>query len=260
MEFKNLAELKNKALEFERAEYRRVFDENKTENTGYLEVFNVDTNSSVRIIRSSSARKVLIQHKEIVDAFIGACLKNNLSLNGNIDTARNQVIIKCYLNEDVNKVGDETIRGGFFIVNDYNSGTKVGWYGGNLACMNDMQIKSLRCSIRVNDIQALPAMTEEAIYNVGTKTIQVMEEIEESREESLPIVAVKNLVKTMAIPSILCEELLVYLSELNKETVSRWEFYNALTYLATHSGNIKKNQGQAIQLKAETCLMKTRWN
>ena len=190
IEFKNLSELKNKSLKLDIAEYRDIYDKDKKRNEKFVEIFNITKQNSVKIIKRTT--KPLIQHRDLINTFIDRCLSLNLSLKGEIIDFGNKFTIKTYHNnKKININKDDIITPGLFLTNDYGSKPSISWYGGRLACMNDMAINSIKSPINIHTIDALTMCVEESIKNITEKDSMFQKQVNIAIEDIIPIETAK---------------------------------------------------------------------
>lgn len=257
-EFKNLAELKNKSLQFDEAEFRDIFNEDGEKQEGYRGVYNKTRNELITIKRVTGHK--LIQHKEAVDVFIDTSLSMNLSFKGKVIDSGNKVAVQFIANTGFLTSTNEEVKQGIVLFNEYGKGLFLGWQGVNLSCTNQMNANFTRSAIRIPDTIMLGSKLKEAITDIMDSNDQIKQYVEKAIADSMEWDYATQIIGLMIYEKKHRESIIKILEENKKDKISRWDLYNAITNYATHGENITSNVEDYLQNSAQRVLVDIRFN
>lgn len=260
----NLAELKNKAMGFDRAEMRDVHiikDQENYLSKRHMGVWNVDKNELACLAAKSYC---VIQHKYVTDAIIDALSSLNIKATASLNTSRHGIHIDFDFPEskfDLTEVG-ESFTSGIRVVNDYSKsgGLYIAPRVTRLACSNGMVVTQIVQPRHVKYTEELQ-ITLEGIIDKLIKDIIAGDEklanmVSVCMADSVEWTAAKLLVKHMFRKKKHINNIFLRLN-WNKEKLTRWELYNAITNYATHGERLKPHMETYLMSKAEEVMKKS---
>ena len=262
----NMAELKNKALNFDKAETRDVHvvkDENNYLCKRTMAVWNISKNVLACLAPKNYA---VIQHKHATESIIEAITSLNIKAAAKLKTSKHGIHIDFDFPEskfELKTVG-ESYTTGIRIVSDYSkvAGLVISPRVTRLACSNGMIVTDIVKSQRIKYTEQL-TITVEGLIDKMVKDIITNDEklanmVSICMEDSTEWNAVKLLLKMMFKKKKYVKEIFNNL-DISKKRVTRWDLYNAVTNFATHGERLKPHMEAWLQNKANE-IMKTSFN
>lgn len=247
--------------ELDIGEVREVYIKNediqKTED--YKAIWNVSQNK-LGCIASNSYN--LIQHREVVNAMVSAI--NNLEIEHNISikSSGHRIFVdvsfpktKLYVSE----VGEEFI-GGLRLINSYDktTGLLILPRLERLICANGMVIKTFVSGYCIRHNQKLvknfEGIIEKALNDMINSCDKLKAMVNECIGDSVEWALVEKILKNLVSREKHIEGIFSKLEQ--KETVTRWDIYNAITNYATNGEQLKPNVENWLQNKAQKLLEK----
>ena len=261
-----LAELKNKAIGFDRAEVRGLHV--IKDSADYLckrtmGVWNVDKDELACLAPKSYT---VIQHKHAVESIIEAITSLNIKATAELNSSKHGIHVDFDFPEspfELEEVGDSYTTG-IRVVSDYSkvAGLVISPRVNRLACSNGMIVTDIVQSQRIKFTEQL-AITAEGLIDKMIKDIIAGDEklgnmVSICMKDSIEWNAAKLLLRMMFKKKKYVREIYGRLDP-NKERVSRWDLYNAVTNYATHGERLKPHIEAWLQNKAKE-MMKSSFN
>jgi hypothetical protein len=257
-----LAELKNTAMGFDRAEKREVWIQNgehsKTLDENHFAVWNLDKQKVSSIV---SNRYNLVQHAHVVNEVVEALGNLNIQADARVRNGGDKIFVdinfkdsKLYVQE-----GEEFFQG-IRLVNSYDKTTGIMILPQlvRLACSNGMVVNVgwvkefcvAHTSKLADDFaQIIPQMIQQMTEKSGKFKAMVNNCIGDSIEWELMDRILNGLV---AGRKKHFEAIKEKLQEHSNPT--RWDLYNAFTNYATHGQQIKPTVESWLQSRAQKVL------
>ena len=240
--FDGLVQLKQAIMRLDRAE-EVVYDNGRQIDLRgtkgrFKALWNMDKNR-VETIRGKDY--ILVQHKEVLEPFIQALSKLNLSVAGDIKDYGGAVYITCFFkNLELIKDDRSGIQRGIRIVNSFNSYTAIRgeMWGMRLVCSNGMRIPGFEAKVRqlhMGHIN-LPQLMEGFLTTVIEKSKSLKLLVSGAMADTLEWEIVQKVYKVLLKEEKHIEAIMKIFNEdnLDKKTITRWDVYNAITKYATH--------------------------
>ena len=256
-----LAELKNLAMGFDRADMRDldiVNGEERIRERKYMAVWNLDKKERACIAPKTYC---VIQHKHATEAIIEALTSLNIKAIAKVKTSKHGAFVDLDFPDmkfELNQVG-ESFTSGLRLEMDYSktAGLVLGARITRLACMNGMLISQIVRPHRVRFTEELKITLEGVIDRILKDIIASDEKltavVSECMKDSVEWTALRLLLKQMFRKKKLIREILTNLDG-SKERISRFDLYNSVTRIATHGERIKPKIEIWLQNKANKIL------
>jgi len=257
----SLAELKNKAMDFDRAEMRELDilnGEERIRERKYMAVWNLDKKERACIAPKTYC---VIQHREATESIIEALTSLNIRAEAKLKTSKHGVFIDLDFPDmkfELTQVG-ESFTSGLRLEMDYSktAGLVLGARVTRLKCSNGMLISQIVRSHRVRFTEELKITLEGVIDRILKDIIASDEKltavVSECMKDSVEWTALRLLLKQMFRKKKLIREILTNLDG-SKERISRFDLYNSVTRIATHGERIKPHIEIWLQNKANKIL------
>jgi len=260
-----MAELKNTALGFDRAERRAVWIQNgdaKIEDNKHFAVWNIDKQKVSSIV---SDRYNLVQHKHVVDEVVEAIGNLNLDMDAIVRNGGDKIFVdisfkasKMYVQK-----GEEFFQG-IRIVNSYDKTTGIMILPQlvRLACSNGMVVNvgwvkefcvSHTSKLAEDFAQIIPKMIQQMTESSSKFKAMLNGCIGDSIEWEIMDRIMNGLVCDRKTHF---EQIKLKLQEICGDKIpTRWDLYNAFTSYATHGKQIKPSIENWLQNRAQKVLV-----
>ncbi len=256
----SLAELKNLAIGFDRAEMRDldiVNGEERIRERGYMAVWNLDKKERACIAPKSFC---VIQHRQATEAIIDALTSLNINAKAKVKTSRHGVFINIDFPDvkfQLEEVGEE-FTSGIHIESCYDktTGLVIGARITRLKCTNGMLVEIIKPhKIRFSEELkiTLEGIIDKILKDIIANDDKLTKMVSECMQDSVEWTALKLLLKYMFKNKKMIRDIFKQL-DLNKERISRFELYNSITNIATHGERIKPNIEIWLQNKANKIM------
>lgn len=258
----SLAELKNLAIGFDRAEMRDVHivkDDQDYLSKRHMGVWNMDKNELACLAPKSY---VAIQHRYATECLIDAITSLNIKADAELKKSKHGIHIDFDFPEskfELTQVG-ENFTSGIRVVSDYSqvAGLVIAPRITRLACSNGMIVTEVVKSQRIKFTEQLK-MTAEGLIDKMIKDIITNDEklanmVSICMRDSVEWTACKLLAKELFKKKKYVREILSRIKFDENERVTRWSFYNAVTEYCTKSERIKPHIDTWLQNKAQKIL------
>ena len=258
-----LAELKNKAIGFDRAEMRDVHIVKDSEDylsKRHMGVWNVDKNELACLAPKSY---MVIQHRYAVEKLIEAVTSLNIRADAQLKKSRHGIQIDFDFPESKFELTEvsESFTTGIRVVSDYNqvAGLVIAARVTRLACSNGMIVNDLVKPKRVKYTEELKITVEglidKIIKDIITNDDKLANMVRIFIKDSLEWQALRLLTKAMFKKQKHVKEILSRVKLDENGRVTRWSFYNAVTNYVSRWGSRLKPQVDAwLQNKAQKIL------
>jgi hypothetical protein len=258
-----LAELKNTAIGFDRAEVRDVHIVKEGEDylsKRYMGVWNVDKNELAALAPKSY---MVIQHRYATEKLIEAITSLNIKATAQLKKSRHGIQIDFDFPEskmELTEVG-ESFTTGIRVVSDYSqvAGLVIAARVTRLACSNGMIVNDIVQPKRVKYTEELKVTVEglidKIIKDIITNDDKLANMVSICMKDSIEWQALKLLTKVLFKKKLYVKEILSRLKCDESGRVTRWDFYNAVTSYVSASGSRLRPQIDAwLQNKAQKIL------
>ena len=258
-----LAELKNMAMGFDRAQMRDVHIVKDSEDylsKRHMGVWNVDKNELACIAPKSY---MVIQHRYATECLIEALSSLNIRANAQLKRSKHGVQVDFDFPEskmELTQVG-ESFTTGIRVVSDYSqvAGLVIAARVTRLACSNGMVVNDIVKPKRIKYTEELKVTVEGLIDQIVRDIIagddKLANMVSLCMRDSIEWQAVRLL--TMALFKERChiKEILTRIKPDQEGRVTRWGLYNAVTNYVSTSGRRLSPQIDAwLQNKAQKIL------
>jgi hypothetical protein len=258
-----LAELKNKAMSFDRAEMRDVHivkDGEDYLSKRHMGVWNVDKNELAALAPKSY---MVIQHRYATEKLIEAITSLNIKAVATLKKSRHGIHIDFDFPEskvELTEVG-ESFTTGIRVVSDYSqvAGLVIAARITRLACSNGMIVNDIVKPTRVKYTEELKITVEglidKIIKDIITSDDKLASMVSLCIRDSVEWQALKLLTKAMFKKQKHVKEIISRVKMDENSRVTRWNFYNAVTNYVSRWGSRLKPQVDAwLQNKAQKIL------
>ena len=258
-----MAELKNKAIGFDRAEMRDVHIVKDGENylsKRYMGVWNVDKNELACLAPKSY---MVIQHRYATEKLIEAITSLNIKAEALLKKSKHGIQIDFNFPEskfELTEVG-ESFTTGIRVVSDYSqvAGLVIAARVTRLACSNGMIVNDIVKPKRVKYTEELKITVEglidKIIKDIITNDDKLANMVSISMKDSVEWQALRLLTKAMFKKQKHVKEILSRVKLDENGRVTRWNLYNAVTNYVSRWGSRLKPQVDAwLQNKAQKIL------
>ncbi len=258
-----LAELKNLAMGFDRAQMRDVHVVEGKEDylsKRHMGVWNVDKNELACIAPKSY---MVIQHRYAVECLIEALSSLNIKSDAQLKQSRHGIQIDFDFPEsklELTEVG-ESFTTGIRVFSDYSqvAGLVIAARVTRLACTNGMIVNDIVKPKRIKYTEELKVTVEglidKIIKDIITSDDKLASMVSISMADSLEWQALRLLTKALFKKKYHVKEILGRIKSDENGRVTRWSFYNAVTNYVSRSGSRLKPQVDTwLQNKAQRIL------
>ena len=258
-----LAELKNLAMGFDRAQMRDVHVVEGKEDylsKRHMGVWNVDKNELACIAPKSY---MVIQHRYAVECLIEALSSLNIKSDAQLKQSRHGIQIDFDFPEsklELTEVG-ESFTTGIRVFSDYSqvAGLVIAARVTRLACSNGMIVNDIVKPKRIKYTEELKVTVEglidKIIKDIITSDDKLANMVSISMKDSVEWQALRLLTKALFKKKYHVKEILGRIKSDENGRVTRWNFYNAVTNYVSSSGSRLKPQVDTwLQNKAQRIL------
>jgi hypothetical protein len=258
-----LAELKNKAMGFNRAQMRDVHivqDGEDYLSKRHMGVWNVDRNELACIAPKSY---MVIQHRYATECLIEALSSLNIKADAQLKTSKHGIQIDFDFPEskmELTQVG-ESFTTGIRVVSDYSqvAGLVIAARVTRLACSNGMVVNDIVKPKRIKFTEELKVTVEglidKMIKDIITSDEKLANVVSICMKDSIEWQALRLLTKALFKKKYHVKEILSRIKMDESGRVSRWSLYNAVTNYVSRSGSRLKPQIDTwLQNKAQKIL------
>jgi hypothetical protein len=258
----NLAELKNLALGFDRAEMRDVHivkDGEDYLSKRHMGVWNVDKNELACLAPKSYT---VIQHRYATECLIEAISSLNIKAQATLKRSRHGIHVAFDFPDskfELTEVG-ESFTTGIRVVSDYSqvAGLMIAARVTRLACSNGMVVNDIVKPTRIKYTEQLTLTVEglidKVIRDIISNDRKLANMVSVCMADSVEWQAVKLLTKALFKEKKHVGEILSRLKYDDSGRVTRWDFYNAITNYASSGGRLKPEIDAWLQYKAQKVL------
>ena len=258
-----LAELKNTAIGFDRAEMRDVHivkDGEDYLSKRHMGIWNVDRNELACLAPKSY---MVIQHRYAVEKLIEAITSLNIKAEAELKKSRHGIQIDFDFPEskmELTEVG-ESFTAGIRVVSDYSqvAGLVIAARVTRLACSNGMIVNDIVKPRRVKYTEELKITVEGLIDKIIKDIIasddKLASMVSICLKDSVEWQALQLLTKALFKKKKYVKEILSRVKLDENGRVTRWDFYNAVTSYVSRAGSRLKPQIDTwLQNKAQKIL------
>lgn len=259
-----LAELKNAAIGFNRAEMRDVHIVKEGEDDylskRYMGVWNLDRNELACLAPKSY---MVIQHRYATEKLIEAITSLNIRATAQLKKSRHGIQIDFDFPDskmELTEVG-ENFTTGIRVVSDYSqvAGLVIAARVTRLACSNGMIVNDIVKPKRVKYTEELKvtveALIDKIIKDIIASDDKLANMVSICMKDSVEWQALKLLTKALFKRKKYVKEILSRLKCDDNGRVSRWDFYNAVTnYVSTAGSRLRPQIDAWLQNKAQKIL------
>jgi hypothetical protein len=262
-EIMGMAELKNKAIGFDRAEMRDVHivkDGEDYLSKRHMGIWNVDKNELACLAPKSY---MVIQHRYAVEKLIEAITSLNIKAEALLKKSKHGIQIDFDFPEskfELSEVG-ESFTTGIRVVSDYSqvAGLVIAARVTRLACSNGMIVNDIVKPKRVKYTEELKITVEglidKIIKDIITNDDKLANMVSICMKDSVEWQALRLLTKAMFKKQKHVKEILSRVKLDENGRVTRWSLYNAVTNYVSRWGSRLKPQVDAwLQNKAQKIL------
>jgi hypothetical protein len=259
-----LAELKNAAIGFDRAEMRDVHIVKEGQDDylskRYMGVWNVDRNELACLAPKSY---MVIQHRYATEKLIEAITSLNIRATAELKKSRHGIQIDFDFPDskmELTEVG-ESFTTGIRVVSDYSqvAGLVISARVTRLACSNGMIVNDIVKSRRVKYTEELKvtveALIDKIIKDIIASDDKLANMVSICIKDSVEWQALKLLTKALFKKKKYVKEILSRLKCNDSGRITRWDFYNAITsYVSTAGSRLRPQIDAWLQNKAQKIL------
>ncbi len=258
-----LAELKNLAMGFDRAQMRDVHvveDKEDYLSKRHMGVWNVDKNELACIAPKSY---MVIQHRYAVQCLIEALSSLNVKADAQLKQSRHGMQIDFDFPEsklELTEVG-ESFTTGIRVFSDYSqvAGLVISARVTRLVCSNGMIVNDIVRPRRIKYTEELKVTVEGLIDQIIKEIIPSADKLANMvsicMKDSVEWQALRLLTKALFKKKCHVEEILGRVKSDEAGRVTRWNFYNAVTnYVSSAGSRLKPQVDTWLQNKAQRIL------
>jgi len=258
-----LAELKNKAIGFDRAEMRDVHivkDGEDYLSKRHMGIWNIDKNELACLAPKSY---MVIQHRYAVEKLIEAITSLNIKAEALLKKSKHGIQIDFDFPEskfELTEVG-ESFTTGIRVVSDYSqvAGLVIAARVTRLACSNGMIVNDIVKPKRVKYTEELKITVEglidKIIKDIITNDDKLANMVSICMKDSVEWQALRLLTKAMFKKQKHVKEILSRVKLDENDRVTRWNLYNAVTnYVSRWGSRLKPQVDTWLQNKAQKIL------
>src|SRR3989338_2343902 len=256
----SMAELKNKAVGFDRADVRDghvIKNQDDYLRKDVMGVWNLDKNVLACL---APKNYTVIKHKEAAEGLIETITSLNIKATAELQTSKHGIFLDIDFPDvkvELTEVG-ESFTSGLHLVNDYSlQGLIIAPRLTRLVCTNGMIISEIVRSKKIRWSEQLKVELEGVIDNMVKEIIssdqRLVNMVSICMRDSVEWQTAKLLAKELFKRKKHAKEIMSRCAELNEGRVNRWQFYNAITnYLGVAS--LKPAAEAWFQNKAQMVL------
>jgi hypothetical protein len=262
-EIMGMAELKNKAIGFDRAEMRDVHivkDGEDYLSKRHMGIWNVDKDELACLAPKSY---MVIQHRYATEKLVEAITSLNIKAQALLKQSRHGIQIDFDFPEskfELTEVG-ESFTTGIRVVSDYSqvAGLVIAARVTRLACSNGMIVNDIVKPQRVRYTEELKITVEglidKIIKDIITNDDKLANMVSICMKDSVEWQALRLLTKAMFKKAKHVKEILSRVKLDENGRVTRWNLYNAVTnYVSRWGGRLKPQVDTWLQNKAQKIL------
>jgi hypothetical protein len=262
----SMAELKNKAISLDRAEMWDLYGKKDNDNyfcNRHMLVYNVDKKEMACIARKSYT---VIQHRTAIEAVVDAITSLNLKAEAELKTSKHSIQVDIDFPDshfELQEVG-EKFTSGVRIVSDYSqqAGLIISPRVTRLACVNGMIVTEIIKPRRIKFTEQLnieiEGIIDKIIKDIISSDDKLANVVTMCIQDSVEWKTMNLLLKFMFKKKKHIREIMARLPN-DKERITRWDFYNAITNYATHGKRLKPEVDAWLHNKANE-IMKNDFN
>src|SRR3989344_6652952 len=260
-EILSLAELKNKALGFDRADVRDVHVIKNQDDylcKDVMGVWNLDKNVLACL---APKNYTVIQHKEAAEGLIEAITSLNIKATAELQLSKHGIHVDFDFPEskfELKEVGEQFTTG-IRIVNRYDlvAGLVISARVTRLACSNGMIVTDVIKSQRIKFTEemniTIEGIIDKIIKDIITNDEKLANYVSICMRDSVEWNTLKLLLKHMFRTKKQVKEIYARIDQ-SKERPTRWDFYNAVTNYATHGERLRPHVEAWLQNKAQSIM------
>lgn len=253
-EFSNLDGLGTIAQNLDRAEVRPITVGNDPVNPNgrstdeYRAIWNTSRDMLESVVKAN--KSMLIQHQDAIGSLVRALRGKVDDISGNVENNGGEVVVRVDFNNTKIETPKDVITMGIRLRNNYARGSMSGQgHAIRDVCDNGMFLSSVTNTIgsKHNTVESLDKNMSQFVQKVLANTKKVEKVLVKARQDKfenldhmqeVAIAGVKNRNKAKKIMELLED----------RQDLSRYTLYNALTNYATHLSNndYEKNKVQAV--------------
>ena len=258
-----LAQLKNLAMGFDRAQMRDVHivkDGEDYLSKRHMGVWNLDKNELACLAPKSY---MVIQHRHAVECLIEALSSLNINAQAELKQSKHCIQIDFDFPEsklELSEVG-ESFTTGIRVVSDYSqvAGLVIAARVTRLACSNGMIVNDIVKPRRIKYTEELKVTVEglidKIIKDIITSDEKLANIVSICMRDSVEWQALRLLTKALFQKKCHVKEILARVKSDEDGRITRWGFYNAVTNYVSSAGSRLKPQVDAwLQNKAQKIL------
>jgi len=262
-EIMGMAELKNKAIGFDRAEMRDVHivkDGEDYLSKRHMGIWNIDKGELACLAPKSY---MVIQHRYAIEKLIEAITSLNIKAEALLKKSKHGIQIDFNFPEskfELTEVG-ESFTTGIRVVSDYSqvAGLVIAARVTRLACSNGMIVNDIVKPRRVKYTEELKITVEglidKIIKDIITNDDKLANLVSISMKDSVEWQALRLLTKAMFKKQKHVKEILSRVKLDENGRVTRWNLYNAVTnYVSRWGSRLKPQVDTWLQNKAQKIL------
>jgi hypothetical protein len=262
-EIMGMAELKNKAIGFDRAEMRDVHivkDGEDYLSKRHMGIWNVDKDELACLAPKSY---MVIQHRYATEKLVEAITSLNIKAQALLKQSRHGIQIDFDFPEskfELTEVG-ESFTTGIRVVSDYSqvAGLVIAARVTRLACSNGMIVNDIVKPQRVRYTEELKITVEglidKIIKDIITNDDKLANMVSICMKDSVEWQALRLLTKAMFKKAKHVKEILSRVKLDENGRVTRWNLYNAVTnYVSRWGSRLKPQVDTWLQNKAQKIL------
>jgi predicted transcriptional regulator len=258
-----LAELRNLAMGFDRAQMRDVHivkDGEDYLSKRHMGVWNLDKNELACLAPKSY---MVIQHRHAVECLIEALSSLNINAQAELKQSKHCIQIDFDFPEsklELSEVG-ESFTTGIRVVSDYSqvAGLVIAARVTRLACSNGMIVNDIVKPRRIKYTEELKVTVEglidKIIKDIITSDEKLANIVSICMRDSVEWQALRLLTKALFQKKCHVKEILARVKSDEDGRITRWGFYNAVTnYVSSSGGRLKPQVDAWLQNKAQKIL------
>jgi hypothetical protein len=262
-EIMGMAELKNKAIGFDRAEMRDVHivkDREDYLSKRHMGIWNIDKDELACLAPKSY---MVIQHRYATEKLVEAITSLNIKAQALLKQSRHGIQIDFDFPEskfELTEVG-ESFTTGIRVVSDYSqvAGLVIAARVTRLACSNGMIVNDIVKPQRVRYTEELKITVEglidKIIKDIITNDDKLANMVSICMKDSVEWQALRLLTKAMFKKAKHVKEILSRVKLDENGRVTRWNLYNAVTnYVSRWGSRLKPQVDTWLQNKAQKIL------
>ena len=257
----SLEELKNKANSLDRAEMWDLYgkkEEDKYLCNRHMLVYNVDKKTMACIARRNYT---VIQHKKAIETVVDAIAALNIKAEAELNTSKHGIQVDIDFPEvgfELEEIGEKFISG-LRLENDYSqqAGLIISPRVTRLACSNGMIITEIIGSKRIKWTEQLSVelkgIIDKLIKDIVNENEKLAGIVSDCIGDNVEQTTAKLLIRFMFRKNKHTNEIVARLPQ-DKERITRWDLYNAVTSYASHNKRLKPEVNAWLHNKANEIM------